>query len=67
MDALGGKRSTSGRFACRRTTPKDGFQALTSKLTVYEISRYINRYVAGRHLDYSHTIPQVGPALQKQR
>ena len=32
-----------------------------------EISRYINRYEAGRHLDYSHTIPQVGPALQKQR
>jgi hypothetical protein len=27
-----------------------------------EISRYINRYVAGRHLDYSHTINQVGPA-----
>lgn len=35
LDALGGKRSTSGRFACRRTTPKGGFQALTSKLTVY--------------------------------
>lgn len=30
MDALGGKRSTFGRFACRRTTPKGGFQALTS-------------------------------------
>lgn len=32
-----------------------------------EISRYINRYVAGRHLDYSHITPQVGSALQKQR